>query len=241
MTEERIEKTRAEQLAEVEHILTEQRLKHEQATSTIKAVWEQRARQLWESVDRATAIVKARLEEEQRAIEDQKRKQEEERQKKEEADRIKKQREEADRKRVEEEKRKKEAEEKKEREKEEQEREKEEQEKREAEVKLAAEKAELNKYEKERQSAGFTTVDEDWETILNVVKVLPPNTLRTAADTFAERQARCSEESEGQHPLSQGTRQLSPVCNRPCWSDNEQRRGGYSYCKRSRSRPSVRG
>jgi hypothetical protein len=38
--------------------------------------------------------------------------------------------------------------------------------------KLAAEKAELDKYEKERQSAGFTTVDEDWEIMLNMVKVL---------------------------------------------------------------------
>jgi hypothetical protein len=37
MTEERLERTRAEQLAEVEHILTEQRLKHEEATNAIKA------------------------------------------------------------------------------------------------------------------------------------------------------------------------------------------------------------
>ena len=219
MTEERIERTRAEQLAEVEHILTEQRLKHEQVTNTIKTVWEQRAKQLWESVDRATAIVKARLEEEQRALEDQKRKQEEERQKKEEADQIKKEKEEADRKRAEKEKQKKEAEEKKEREKEEQE-------KREAEAKLAAEKAELDKYEKERQSAGFTTVDEDWETMLNVVKVLLSDTPRTVADTFVERQVRCFEESKGRHSLSQRTRQLSPICNRACGSGYEQQRGG---------------
>lgn len=187
MTEERIERTRAEQLAEVEHILTEQRLKHEEATNAIKAVWEQRTKQLWESVDRATAIVKARLEEEQRAMEYEQKKQEEEKRKIEEAERLKKEKEEADRKRVEEEKRKKEAEEK-------QQREKEEQEKRDAEAKLAAEKAELDKYEKERRSAGFTTVDEDWKTMLNVVKVLHHNSLRAAADTFAERQAGCYEE-----------------------------------------------
>jgi hypothetical protein len=187
MTEERIERTRAEQLAEVEHILTEQRLKHEEATNAIKAVWEQRTKQLWESVDRATAIVKARLEEEQRAIEYQKKTQEEEKRKREEAERLKKEQEEADRKRVEEEKRRKDAEEK-------EQREKEEQEKRDAEAKAATEKAELDKYEKERQSAGFTTVDEDWKTMLNVVKVLPYNSLRTAADTSAERQAWCYEE-----------------------------------------------
>lgn len=187
MTEERIERTRAEQLAEVEHILTEQRLKHEEATNAIKAVWEQRTKQLWESVDRATAIVKARLEEEQRAMEYEKKKQEEEKREIEEAERLKKEKEEADRKRVEEEKRKKEAEEK-------EQKEKEEQEKRDAEAKLAAEKAELDKYEKERQSAGFTTVDEDWKTMLNVVKVLPHNSLRAAADTFAEHQAGCYEE-----------------------------------------------
>jgi len=174
MTEERIERTRAEQLAEVERILTEQRLKHEEATNNTKAIWEQRTRQLWESVDRATAIVKARLEDEQRAFEDQKRKHEEEKRKKEEADRLKKEKEEADRKRVEVEKRKKEEEKKKKEAEEKREREKEEQDKKEAEAKLATEKAELDKYEKERQSAGFTTVDEDWETMLNVVKVLPP-------------------------------------------------------------------
>ena len=168
MTEERLERTRAEQLAEVEHILTEQRLKHEEVTNAIKAVWEQRTKQLWESVDRATAIVKARLEEEQRAIEHQKKEQEEEKRRTEEAERLKKEKEEADRKRVEEEKRKKEAEERKQREKEEQEQ-------RDAEAKLAAEKAELDKYEKERRSAGFSTVDEDWKTMLNVVKVLPCN------------------------------------------------------------------
>jgi len=187
MKEERIERTRAEQLAEVEHILTEQRLKHDETTNAIKSIWEQRTRQLWESVDRATAIVKARLEEEQSAIEYQKQKQEEERRKKEEVDRLKKEKEEADRKRAEEEKRKKEAEEKKQREKEEQE-------KRDAEAKLAAEKAELDKYEKERQSAGFTTADEDWETMLHMVKVLLYNSLREAADISAERQAWCYEE-----------------------------------------------
>jgi outer membrane biosynthesis protein TonB len=234
MTEERIERTRAEQLAEVEHILAEQQLKHEQVTNTIKAVWEQRAKQLWESVDRATAIVKARLEEEQRVLENQKRKQEEERQKEEEAERIRIEKEETERERVEEEKRKKEAEEKKEREKEQQE-------KREPEARLAAEKAELDKYEKERQEAGFTTVDEDWETMLDVVKVLLSITSRTGFYTFSERQARCYEESEGRHPLSQRTRQLSPIYNRPCWSDNKQRGRGYSYCKRSRPRPSVQG
>src|SRR5258706_15771735 len=104
MTEERIERTRAEQLAEVEHILAEQRLKHEEATNAIQAVWEQRTKQLWESVDRATAIVKQRLEEEQRAIEHQKKQHEEERRRKEEVERLKKEKEEADRKRVEEEK-----------------------------------------------------------------------------------------------------------------------------------------
>ena len=187
MTEERIERTRAEQLVEVEHILAEQQLKHEEATNAIQAVWEQRTKQLWESVDRATAIVKARLEEEQRAIEHQAKKQEEERREKEEVERLKKEKEEADRKRVEEEKRKKEAEEKKQREKEEQE-------KRDAEAKLAAEKAELDKYEKERRSAGFTTVDEDWKTMLNVVKVLPCNSLLATTDTSAERQAWCYEE-----------------------------------------------
>ena len=187
MTEERLERTRAVQLAEVEHILAEQRLKHEEATNAIQAVWEQRTKQLWESVDRATAIVQARLEEEQRAIEHQTKKQEEERQKKEEAERLKKEKEEADRKRAEEEKRQKEAEEK-------EQREKEEQEKRDAEAKLAAEKAELDKYEKERRSAGFTTVDEDWKTMLNVVKVLPCNSLLATSDTSAERQAWCYEE-----------------------------------------------
>ena len=181
MTEERIERTRAEQLAEVEHILTEQRLKHEEVTNAIKAVWEQRTKQLWESVDRATAIVKARLEEEQRALEHQKKEQEEERRRKEEAERLKKEKEEADRKRNEEEKRKKEEEERKQRENEEQE-------KRDAEAKLAAEKAELDKYEKERRSAGFTTVDEDWKTMLNVVQVLPCNSFLAATDTFVERQ-----------------------------------------------------
>ena len=184
MTEERLERTRAEQLAEVEHILTEQRLKHEEVTNAIKAVWEQRTKQLWESVDRATAIVKARLEEEQRAIEHQKKEQEEEKRRTEEAERLKKEKEEADRKRVEEEKRKKEAEERKQREKEEQEQ-------RDAEAKLAAEKAELDKYEKERRSAGFTTVDEDWKTMLNVVKVLPCNSFRAATDTSVECQTWC--------------------------------------------------
>jgi hypothetical protein len=177
MTEERIEKTRAEQLTEVEHILTEQRLKHEEAANAIKAVWEQRTKQLWESVDQATAIVKARLEEEQRAIENQKKKQDEERRKKEEAERLKKEKEEAERKRIEEERRKKEEEAKEKEAEEKKQKEKEEQEKREAEAKLAAEKAELDKYEKERQSAGFTTVDEDWKGMLNVVKVLSSKTL----------------------------------------------------------------
>ena len=173
ITEERIERTRAEQLAEVEHILTEQRVKHEAATNALKSVWEQRTKQLWENVDRATAIVKARLEEEQRALEDQKKKQEEERLKKEEAEQLRKEKEEADRKRIEEEKRKEEEEKKKKEAEKKKQREKEEQEKREAKAKLAAEKAELDKYENERQAAGFATVDEDWEAILNVVKVLP--------------------------------------------------------------------
>lgn len=168
ITQATVEVTFQQQQARAERLLQERERNQEAEKRRNMERWEARNRSIWEQVDKAAAIVEARLEAERKAAEAEAKKVEDERKRKEQLEREKREKLESEKRRVAEEKEKAAQQERKKKEQEEKER-------LEAEEKQRKEKEQLSKFDTERKKAGITTPREDWDVAMAIIKVGLPS------------------------------------------------------------------
>jgi dTMP kinase len=163
-TQEALDLANKRQQDIINQAIQTKQMQREEEERRLHQSWEERNRRIWEQVDKAAALVEARLEVDRKKAEAEARKLQEEKEKKEKAEHERREAIEAEKRRVAEEKAKAAEEERKRKEAEEQERIK-------VEEKQRLEKEQLSKFEAERRRSGLTTTQEDWAAAMAINQV----------------------------------------------------------------------